>query len=559
MGLCLSTGGKAATVMPGSPTTRAAYKAPAASSGKRDSLEIGYVTDIEGNLDYFDRWVERSRVLRYKPGTTELELTHDRAYFVFGGDVQDRCGGSLRLTRRLVELKKRNPEKVFLICGNRDLNKLRFTSELGAADLARPASEIPGPHWDPNAPTLHKYLSDLAETQGTTAEALDTRCERLRYYLKHTLGCPTTFEDRRGELGVLQGDGGSSSYPEGKQLSVPISDDAVVDSFLADIGEGGALRGYLEHGSLACVLGNTIFVHGCLDSSNIKLVPSDSTRFHLPLAPQPMHTVEGVREWADAMNSYLQRGVQAHVQRPEWDAERQTRGCDMLLAAQNRCAMWGRCIISGAYADGGCITSPNANATRERISAEAESTGNPIIFERTTSDPRDPVVAEWLLAAGVRRIVVGHKPSGDSPAVLSSSYTGVEVLSCDTSYADLANDKRTGRGKAISWVRIEGESLDRNAATVSGCLADGRAHEATLATLSSAGQADDVPGDEPHVGTELEDGWWVKARLLNADAPGTASNGGEKAKLGGEGQAAGQTYHLCQGEGRTVNHKDAVL
>ena len=32
---------------------------------------------------------------------------------------------------------------MFLICGNRDLNKLRLPSELGAGDMARPASEIP--------------------------------------------------------------------------------------------------------------------------------------------------------------------------------------------------------------------------------------------------------------------------------------------------------------------------------------------------------------------------------------------------------------------------------
>ena len=116
---------------------------------------------------------------------------------------------------------------------------------------------------------IFQYLSDLAAERGTTPEALDTRAERLRYYLKHTLGCPTTFEDRRGELGLLQGDGAD------------ITDEQVVDSFLADVGEGGALRGYLEHGSLACVLGNTIFVHGCLDASNIKLVPTDATRFTL--------------------------------------------------------------------------------------------------------------------------------------------------------------------------------------------------------------------------------------------------------------------------------------
>ena len=45
-------------------------------------------------------------------------------------------------------------------------------------------------------------------------------------------------------------------------------------------------------------------------------------------------------------------------------------------------------------------------------------------------------MAAWLRAGGVRRVMVGHRPSGDSPAVLSAQYTGVEVVSADISYSD---------------------------------------------------------------------------------------------------------------------------
>jgi hypothetical protein len=56
-----------------------------------------------------------------------------------------------------------------------------------------------------------------------------------------------------------------------------------------------------------------------------------------------------------------------------------------------------------------------------------------------------------------RRVVVGHKPSGDSPAVLSSAYTGVEVISADISYADpKAPDSR---GVAVAGVLLRGPSL----------------------------------------------------------------------------------------------------
>ena len=56
------------------------------------SVVIGYLTDVEGNLGYFDRWVAQSEVLRYNVAG-ELELTHPHAYFVYGGDAVDRGDG----------------------------------------------------------------------------------------------------------------------------------------------------------------------------------------------------------------------------------------------------------------------------------------------------------------------------------------------------------------------------------------------------------------------------------------------------------------------------------
>ena len=48
-------------------------------------FEIGYVTDIEGNLAYFERWIAQSRILRYTADGIQLEFVHDNAYFVYGG------------------------------------------------------------------------------------------------------------------------------------------------------------------------------------------------------------------------------------------------------------------------------------------------------------------------------------------------------------------------------------------------------------------------------------------------------------------------------------------
>ena len=114
-------------------------------------------------------------------------------------------------------------------------------------------------------------------------------------------------------------------------------------------------------------------------------------------------------------------------------------------------------MISNCYSDGGNITS--ALAPKERKAAEAEAAGGrAVAMEGVCSDPRDPVWADWLREHGIRRVIVGHKPSGDSPAVLSSRYTGVEVISGDTSYSDPSAPD--SRGVAVAGVMLRGSSLD---------------------------------------------------------------------------------------------------
>ena len=114
--------------------------------------------------------------------------------------------------------------------------------------------------------------------------------------------------------------------------------------------------------------------------------------------------------------------------------------------------MWGRSIVSNCYADGGNITTPQAEAQREAAWARAETDG-PLAYEGVSSNPRDVAVAQWLRAGGIRRVITGHKPAGDSPAICSSGYTGVEVIT-----AHFPPEKHvprpegaSGRYKAADW------------------------------------------------------------------------------------------------------------
>ena len=121
------------------------------------------------------------------------------------------------------------------------------------------------------APEISLWICSMMPSEPGGASAVDSRVERMHYYLKHTLGCPHTFEDRRRELAILG------------EATEPVSDERVVDSLVSDILPGGCLRAYLENACLAAILGNTIVVHGALEAEAMQLVPDDATRFsHLP-------------------------------------------------------------------------------------------------------------------------------------------------------------------------------------------------------------------------------------------------------------------------------------
>jgi len=172
---------------------------------KNNFFEITYVTDVEGNLDYWHTYVKRSKVV-YFDSNGELEFFKpEHQYFVFGGDTCDKGIGDIRFCKLLVNFKKKYPKNVFLILGNRDINKMRLSSELSDSDLKfEETLKIPGQYWQdtPSSPKqwLEKKLEKLkSEGNNTvTLQDLNTKLERLHWMLS-TLGCEDTFEKKGGE------------------------------------------------------------------------------------------------------------------------------------------------------------------------------------------------------------------------------------------------------------------------------------------------------------------------------------------------------------------------
>ena len=147
-----------------------------------------YLTDVEGNLDYLERFVAVSTVLAWTDESkTRLRFQRDDAVFVFGGDTQDKGIGDVRCVRLLLALKEDFPERVVLLIGNRDCNKLRLTSELSADCLVDAAvrTDASFPYWLPDSKrvTPQMFLDSNPEDNGGSD---NTAANRLRWILKVT-------------------------------------------------------------------------------------------------------------------------------------------------------------------------------------------------------------------------------------------------------------------------------------------------------------------------------------------------------------------------------------
>ena len=432
------------------------------------SHNIAYVTDIEGNFEYLMRFVEMTKALTFvgldqEDGSAELVL-EDGWHFIFGGDAVDKggsCGGSIRVVRTLVRLKKEYPDRVTLILGNRDINKMRLTSELTPFEIADVAS-VPGAEWVPES----KRISPLQHVHRVTAAraslALDdvtpemvasanTVSERLRWMLTETMGADGEFERRREELTKLAG-------------GVRASEEATTNSFIESVLPGGFMHELLSLGQLGALHNETIFVHGGLIGSQME---GGDCFGYVPGLPERL--LDDVHEWLARLNAWKDQQLAEWMAHPTWTfdagaASAAIRGAKPASSESTASAAGGARGWRGGqdlvwYATSGAVPSVI-------LGRHLDDSGMPA--------PTPPQLMAALNQCGVRRIIVGHTPHGDCPTVIKSGgpnvqSPGFEVIMADTSYSDMRQGDN--RGVAVSEVILRSDGRVH----VHGQLGDGRA------------------------------------------------------------------------------------
>ena len=200
---------------------------PVASKPDHD---VAYVTDVEGSWDRLASYfVDNPHVRLDADGRVHLS---PGVTFVFGGDAIDRGPWSRRIVRTLLDVKQRHPNRVVLLAGNRDLNKLRLVRELDGHPPKRAPDEIRA------AP----------------------RAAQLQWILANTMGAADAFEHRRAELAI-------------ERATSTVEDEDVAQSYVDDLAPDGELARYLEQCQLTFKAGRTLFVHGGIAAEALTVVP----------------------------------------------------------------------------------------------------------------------------------------------------------------------------------------------------------------------------------------------------------------------------------------------
>jgi hypothetical protein len=371
--------------------------------------QIAFITDVEGQWDKLATFASDNPLVRLADDD-RLEIAEGAA-LVFGGDTIDRGPDDRRVLHALVDAKRRAPDRVTLLAGNRDLNKLRLVRELAGSP-----------------------------PEGAPAEALPDRATLLRWIFRNTMGAKDAFEHRRVGLA---------------RAGLDASDDAVVQSYLDDLAEGGALFDYLACAQLAHRIEETLFVHGAIGPGSLGHVPGEGAR------------IDDVDRWIARLNRFHAEQFEAFATRAHGpDGE----------------PRWAPLVAYQAPVKG-----RRENPESVIYCRSADQHNNPFL--------PDAEVVRALERAGIARVVVGHTPSGDCPSLLR--HDGFELVMADNSY---------GRHERGAQVLLDGRRTEIRGETV----LDGGEREPIAVALEL---------DEPTpIGSrDASDGRLVKSRLLRGD------------------------------------------
>jgi hypothetical protein len=546
---------------------------------------ISFITDIEGCANYLDRFVNISKILKHQavepqfhPGDAyfpydkqiAFDDEHGTSILVFGGDVWDRGGSDLYVIRQLLSLKRRYPDRVYFLMGNRDINKMRIPHEMrmGLTEKGTYQSHHPGVYW--------LRGTGLRGDPTLDYEKVESPAERLRWILSKTMGAPTAFDLRKNELQLER-----DTVDCHKGI---ITDEDVVRSYLRSCMPGsGEMGQYLSHANVALLMGGILFIHGALpivqstlaayqEYKNLdhKALPSDNrkvmrekfwSKFFSIATPWTLSTnsiesnskMDQLQSWVNLLNDFSKGQVNMWLDyfKPIYSAQSPpnleppwSRDGGYFFNQKDRANMHPGQIYSnyqfGSIMQYGMGWLPDKSKNPTVVYSSWFHDGMPRGFMMKSHDDigshnhYDHIVSDFFHDFKIDLIVGGHQPLGDLPFPIQVD-SGKFILCADTSYSGdthwTSHDSREPSKYGISATSSHSHCHGRGSSI--SCRGDVAVSEVLIEQCNQSGKVTNltchgVLSDgtayssvnfllEPRIGKRFEQGttsrsdWWVKS------------------------------------------------
>lgn len=427
------------------------------------SIRICFMTDVEGDRDYFDRFVDNSQVLKFiqkKKKNNEyyrqVVFQHDEvnSIFVYGGDVCDKGGSDLYILEQLLNFRELYPDRVFFLLGNRDINKIRITQEIQQ-------KKHDGCWWFKGL----NVIGDPLHSNSSNKRIPCDQIERLKWMLKSTMGSPDAFQFRLEELDTVT----STSAVKEKD---------VLESYLNICRPDGLFGQYIKHAHLILKIDDILFMHGGLPITNIIIQQQlesssknhnlwDDFSFATPwLVKESTQTIKKKKkkitfqEWIDMLHDF--KTTEYHA----WESKfKKTKEID----EEDR-KLW---CTRGGYEDTrdgealmqyGMFSMPTGDHKEENPTVVYSSwlyDGMPKMFD-TSQKMYQEILQDFFNTTRIKLILTGHKPHGDCalPMKVNHNSGNSWIISADTSYSgdtvwlnsidQMQNDKKVNIGRQSS-------------------------------------------------------------------------------------------------------------
>ena len=366
--------------------------------GKRsydDLYTVKYylVPDIEGSWKIIYDLLQNPEIFNSD------ESLVDDVHLIFLGDIMDKQSGDPVLSfltplEFLVNLKDKYPTRVTLICGNRDVNKMRLIPEMvNAIKLAYELfdriplpgnilyellqNKIPDEIFQVNIPAVHfpvfPWINDNQQVKEKFPDGLNV-VDFLRYIFDNTMGMPS-----------------ECAFQEFKKHLVSIGRDQtdvqVIRLALEIVSPGGIMYRFLKHSKIAALCANSLFLHGGL----VTTVPGIATPF------------EDIEEWLTAINNFYLEGFVAY---------------DNLIGDQPS--------ILNLYENGYPVEREGSSFVSKKdgyhlVAYTLPQDSSAVSPTQPTYFNPPPELLSLIINAvqkGIKNVFMGHKPIGDVPEMM---------------------------------------------------------------------------------------------------------------------------------------------